>query len=74
MGQVEEAIAEAKEMEGDTEVREGLMAKAQILARSGDKESAVEAYDVAFNLPKTTSGACRQTALRFCCCLVCLVV
>ena len=54
--EVEDAIHEARETEGDLEVREGLMAKAQILARTSDKEVAKAAYAEAMALPKTTSS------------------
>ena len=45
--QIEAFIADAKENEGETEVRDGLMAKAQLLARSSTKEAAVAAYEEA---------------------------
>ena len=54
--EVEDAIQDAKENEGDMEVRDGLMAKAQILARTADKETAKAAYAEAAALPKTTSS------------------
>jgi 26S proteasome regulatory subunit N7 len=54
--QIDAAIEEAKESEGDSEVREGMMAKAQLLARTATKEAAVKAYAAADELPKTTSG------------------
>eukprot|EP00283_Hemiselmis_rufescens_P009053 CAMPEP_0173433612 /NCGR_PEP_ID=MMETSP1357-20121228/10997_1 /TAXON_ID=77926 /ORGANISM="Hemiselmis rufescens, Strain PCC563" /LENGTH=411 /DNA_ID=CAMNT_0014398335 /DNA_START=42 /DNA_END=1277 /DNA_ORIENTATION=+ len=54
--EVEGAIETAMELEGDMEVREGLMCKAQILARSAEQAVALKAYDEAMSLPKTTSG------------------
>jgi 26S proteasome regulatory subunit N7 len=54
--EVDDAIQDAKENEGDMEVRDGLMAKAQILARTADKETAKAAYAEAVALPKTTSS------------------
>eukprot|EP00290_Baffinella_frigidus_P014157 CAMPEP_0180142548 /NCGR_PEP_ID=MMETSP0986-20121125/15646_1 /TAXON_ID=697907 /ORGANISM="non described non described, Strain CCMP2293" /LENGTH=408 /DNA_ID=CAMNT_0022085767 /DNA_START=20 /DNA_END=1246 /DNA_ORIENTATION=+ len=56
IAEMDAAIAEAKDLEGDSEVREGMMAKAQILARTDSKEVAVKAYAEAEALPKTTSG------------------
>lgn len=56
MAEIEAAITDAKENEGETEVRDGLLAKAQLLARTGSKEEAEAAYDEAEKLPKTTSG------------------
>jgi len=54
--EVDDAIKDAKENEGDMEVRDGMMAKAQILARTSDKDTAVAAYAEAAALPKTTSS------------------
>jgi len=54
--EVEDFIADAKENEGETEVRDGLLAKAQLFARTASKETAIAAYDEAEKLPKTTSG------------------
>ena len=45
--QIDAAIEEAKESEGDSEVREGMMAKAQLLARTATKDAAVKAYAAA---------------------------
>eukprot|EP00960_Hanusia_phi_P037778 753108-Hanusia_phi.AAC.6 len=44
---VEDAIKDAQENEGDMEVRDGMMAKAQVLARTATKELAANAYDEA---------------------------
>ncbi|EKX50382.1 26S proteasome regulatory complex, subunit RPN7 [Guillardia theta CCMP2712] len=54
--EVDDAIKDAQENEGDMEVRDGMMAKAQVLARTATKELAANAYDEAEKLPKTTSG------------------
>jgi 26S proteasome regulatory subunit N7 len=54
--EVDDAIQDARDNEGDMEVRDGLMAKAQILARTADKETAKAAYAEAVALPKTTSS------------------
>merc|ERR1711871_1632932 len=42
---IEEKLADAKENLGDMEVRDFLLEKADCLARVGDKEAALEAYD-----------------------------
>ena len=46
-----------------------MMAKAQILARSADKDVAIKAYEEAVNLPKTTSGS--SLAKQLSCILSC---
>jgi hypothetical protein len=45
--EIDDAIKDAIENEGDMEVRDATMAKAQILARTADKATAVAAYDEA---------------------------
>ncbi|KAL8427348.1 hypothetical protein Efla_006908 [Eimeria flavescens] len=45
---IEAKLADAKENYGDTEVRDGLMAKAELFCRIGDVPAAIEAYDVAY--------------------------
>ena len=44
---MDDAIKDAQENEGDMEVRDGMMAKAQVLARTATKELAANAYDEA---------------------------
>ena len=53
--------------EGDMEVRDATMAKAQVLARTADKAAAITGYETAEALPKTTSGQkldCRFHLMR----------
>ncbi|KAL8275629.1 hypothetical protein Esti_000580 [Eimeria stiedai] len=45
---IEAKLADAQENYGDTEVRDSLMAKAQLFCRIGDVPAAVEAYNVAY--------------------------
>ncbi len=64
---IENAIKDAVENEGDMEVRDATMAKAQVLARTADKGTAVAGYEEAEKLPKTTSGQkldCRFHLMR----------
>jgi len=65
--EIEVAIKDAIENEGDMEVRDATMAKAQILARTADKATAIAGYEEAEKLPKTTSGQkldCRFHLMR----------
>merc|ERR1719382_2243663 len=45
---IEEKIQDAKENLGDTEVRDGLIAKADFFNRVGDKDAAIQAYQDAY--------------------------
>ena len=45
--EIEDAIKDAIENEGDMEVRDATMAKAQILARTADKATAIAGYEEA---------------------------
>lgn len=47
---IEERIADAKENLGDMEVRDFLLEKSEFYARIGDKDSALEAYDVTMEI------------------------
>uniref|UniRef100_A0A7S0ZYG8 PCI domain-containing protein n=1 Tax=Noctiluca scintillans TaxID=2966 RepID=A0A7S0ZYG8_NOCSC len=49
LAKLEETIQDAKENLGDVEVRDGLQAKADFFNRIGDKEKALEAYQVAYD-------------------------
>ena len=65
--EIDEAIKDALENEGDMEVRDATMAKAQILARTAEKAVAISGYEEAEKLPKTTSGQkldCRFHLMR----------
>jgi len=65
--EIDDAIKDAIENEGDMEVRDATMAKAQILARTADKSTAIAGYEEAEKLPKTTSGQkldCRFHLMR----------
>jgi len=45
--EIDEAIKDALENEGDLEVRDATIAKAQILARTADKATAISGYEEA---------------------------
>ena len=65
--EIDDAIKDAMENEGDMEVRDATMAKAQVLARTADKAAAITGYETAEALPKTTSGQkldCRFHLMR----------
>jgi len=65
--EIDDAIKDAIENEGDLEVRDATIAKAQILARTADKAAAIVGYEEAEKLPKTTSGQkldCRFHLMR----------
>lgn len=47
---IEAKLADAKENLGDTEVRDFLLEKAEVLSRIGDKDAALEAYDETLKL------------------------
>jgi 26S proteasome regulatory subunit N7 len=49
LAKLEEKLADAKENLGDVEVRDVLVAKADFWNRIGNKEAAIEAYEVAFD-------------------------
>mmetsp|Transcript_9225 Transcript_9225/g.27668 ORF Transcript_9225/g.27668 Transcript_9225/m.27668 type:complete len:387 (-) Transcript_9225:26-1186(-) len=48
LAKIEEKINDAKENLGDTEVRDGLIAKADFFNRVGDKDAAIQGYQDAF--------------------------
>merc|ERR1719378_1570072 len=48
LSKIEEKIKDAKENLGDMKVRDALIAKAELFNRIGDKDAAIEAYQVAF--------------------------
>ncbi|CEM25104.1 unnamed protein product [Vitrella brassicaformis CCMP3155] len=54
---LEDKIKDAEENLGDTEVRDGLLEKAHFYCRIGDKEAAIEAYQVAYD--KTVGAGSR---------------
>lgn len=48
LAKIEEKIVDAKENLGDIEIRDALLAKARFFNTIGDKDAAIEAYQVAF--------------------------
>lgn len=56
LAKIEEKIKDAKENLGDTEVRDGLLVKADFFNRIGDKENAIEAFKVTFDKSIGTGG------------------
>lgn len=61
LAELEEKLKDAEENLGETDVRDVLLAKAEYLGAIGDREAAVQAYDVVEK--KTASGGSKVDLL-----------
>ena len=62
LAEIDEKIKDAEENLGETEVRDGMLARAEFLASVGDKAAAVAAFDA---VEKKTAGSGNKVDLVF---------
>ncbi len=62
LAELDEKVKDAEENLGETEVRDGMLAKAEFLASIGDKPAAVAAFDA---VEKKTAGSGNKVDLVF---------